>query len=180
MVPRKATDIAREYAEANGIEPEHMVHMVQSMFQTMKDVMATYDHNMIYLPYLGTWFFRVWKIEKHVQKCNSILRSAALPISVLDTIQEERMNLIRMDAIILAEMTRRKESKEDKIENGNHGQWAYMRGTCRCHLCKADHAHKITTYNRKKKAQKIREQYRQELIQQYDEAKGQTTEGLGE
>lgn len=180
MIPKKATDLAREYATQHGIPEEHAVHMLQSAFQILKDLMGTYDHNMIYMPYLGTFFFRVWKIEEHVKKCNAILRQGVLPVSVLDTIQDQRQNLIKMDAIILEEMGRRSDQRTDKRENGVHNQNTYIRGECRCAVCKADHCKVMKKYYRTKKEKKAREDHRQNLIKQQHETEGQAPEDMGE
>lgn len=171
MIPKKADDIAREYAEDIGIPPEHLVYMQKCVFQVMREAMLTYDYNMIFIPYLGTWFFRVWKIEEHVQKCNRILRQAVLPVSALETVQDLRFNLIKMDAIILAEMTRRKEEKENILENGVHNQRIYKQG-CKCDKCRGDHNMLMNQRRWNRKIEKQREQYRQQLIKQHNETKG--------
>lgn len=179
MQPRKAKELSAEYAQSIGIPAEHMEEISKALFQTLKDLMNTYDHNMILIPWLGTFFFRVWKIENEVKKCNNILRAATLPVSVLDSIQEKRANLIKMDAIILAEMGRRADQRADKRQNGVHNQRIYKQG-CRCEKCKKDHCAMNKRNRDKVKAREQREEYRQKLIKQHNETKRNTTEGMGE
>lgn len=180
MQPKKAKELIPVYAERTGILAEDIEYMVLSLFQVIKDIMNGYDDNKIAVGGLGIFFFRLWKIEDDVKKCNSLLRAAKLPVSVLQAIQEKRDSLIRMDAIILAEQTRRAEKRDylnslDHIPTEKH----YKEG-CRCKECKIVKAAGMRLRTANNRERKKREQQRLKRLQEYEQTKRDTTEGLGE
>lgn len=168
MHPQKADKVIREYAQENGIDPDDMVYIMTSLYQYAKDIMGTFEHNMIRMLGLGTFFFRVWKIEDEVKKCNAILRQGKLPVHVLNDIQDRKQELIYMDSIILTEMNRRCEKRE-ALKTGEHipSKSEYIYG-CRCSGCKKAHANTQAEYLRGKKGKKEREQYRLQKLQEYE------------
>lgn len=180
MYPQKADKLIPGYAQEAEIPLADIEYMVHTMFQYLKDTMATYDHNKIRVEGLGIFFFRVWKIEPEVRKCNNILRKAALPVMVLEDIQDKRMNLIKMDAIIMHEMSRRDDLIKQARNNIHVGSANnYRQKICRCKECKREFAADVRGHRESRKGRKEREEYRLQKLQEY-EAKRKTAKGMGE
>lgn len=179
MYPQKVKDLIPDVALKLDIPVEHLELMVLGQFQAVKDAMGGWDDNMIFVERFGTFFFRVWKIEDEVRKCNNILREAKKPVTVLYNTQELKENLIKMDSIILREMVRRQEKREVLI-NTEHtpSQYHYEAG-CRCEACSKLHNEIMKKYRSNKRKVFLRDKERIKKLKEY-EAKRNFPKSLGE
>jgi hypothetical protein len=179
MYPQKVKDFIPDFAAEIGIPAEELEAMVIAEFQAVRDAMAAWDYNMIFLDRLGTFFFRVWKIEDEVKKCNNFLRDTSKPVSFLYNTQELKQNLIKMDAIILDEMIRRQGKREVLIESDHVSTDAEYREGCRCDGCKRAHNEAAKKLRRSNKEVSTREKQRLKKLKEY-ETKRDISKGLGE
>jgi hypothetical protein len=179
MYPQKTKDFIPDFAAEIGIPVEDLEAMVVAEFQAVKDAMGQWEHNMIFLERLGTFFFRVWKIEGEVKKCNNILRDVNRPVSFLYNTQELKENLIKMDAIILDEMIRRQKIRDIKLETEHLPSELEYRLGCRCDGCKNEHNIAAKKLRKSNKEVHLREKKRLKKLKEY-ETKRDIPKGLGE
>jgi hypothetical protein len=179
MYPQKVKDLIPEIANKLNIPVEHLEMMVTGEFQAVKDAMGSWDHNMIFLERFGTFFFRVWKIENEVRKCNDILRDTTRSVAVLDNFQELKYNLIKMDSIILGEMIRRQQEREILINNEHVPSQFHYEAGCRCEGCKKFHNQVMKKYRSTKREAFLRNKKRLQKLTEY-ETKRDISKGLGE
>jgi len=179
MYPQKTKDLIPEVALKLGIPEEHLEMMVIGEFQAVKDAMAEWNTNMIFLERFGTFFFRVWKIEDEVKKCNNILREGKKSVTFLYNTQELKQNLIRMDSIILQEMIRRQDKREVLLSAEHVPSQLHYCAGCRCEGCCKLHNEIMKKYRSNKRQVFLREKKRLKKLKEY-EAKRDFSKGLGE
>jgi len=177
MHPRKPKELIEEYAKKVGMPAEDLEIMVNAQFRQVKDIMKGFNDNMIYVPGLGIFFFRLWKIEDEFKKCVNMLRAGNLPVEALRTIQELKDNLIRMDAIIMEEQSRRMELR-GKLMADHIGTFTEWKAGCRCEGCVAAKSAQNKGEREKRKERDIREKWR--INRLYDITKGKAPKDMGE
>lgn len=177
MHPRKPKELIEEYAKKVGMPAEDLEIMVNAQFRQVKDIMKEFNDNMIYVPGLGIFFFRLWKIEDEFKKCVNILKAGNIPVEALRTVQELKNNLIRMDAIIMEEQSRRVELRGRLMEKhiGTYTEW---KAGCRCEGCVKAKALQNKAEQKSRKERVNREKYR--INRLYDITKGKTPKDMGE
>lgn len=179
MHPKKASEVISEYAASKGIPEKDMLQIMGLVYRHMRNIMEAYTDNMIHMEGLGSFKFRVWKIEKEVKRCNSILRNPKVPVGLLEIAQDKRNKLIRMDAMILQAMNEKADTRELKMKMEHvPSELSYKQG-CRCKACKMVKSMENLRTAKTRKEKKQREEQRIQRLQEYEDSR-QAAKDMGE
>jgi hypothetical protein len=172
-------DLSTQYAIENGIDEDDLWKMVQFEFVRVRETMYSFTTHSIFLRGWGRWFFKVWKIQKDVDKCNGILKSFhKVKVDKMLYFQDLRDKLMNMDYLILKEIIKRDDLRERMLKGHYPSPMEYNNG-CRCVGCTEAKKLEMRGYWVRRRAAEELEQFRLEKLKEY-ESKRKAEEGLGE